>query len=76
MELYTCKDIRDLESNFDMTDGDYIVISVHGDDTHFDGYADVYDATVSHMGKGGMVHGEYDAVITHRAAVYYHHGDD
>lgn len=78
MDLYNKKDINNLENEFELTEGQFITISMAGEnsesETYFDGYADVYDVTVNVHGKDGD-YVSYDAVITHEALYFHTYGE-
>jgi len=70
MNLYTANNIKELTNDLG-----FFSINVEDTDTYFDGYAQVYDATVSYQNEAGDWT-DFEAVITHEALCFHHYGEE
>lgn len=79
MELYTKKDVRNIPEEIELKSSQYYVLTLKDDDVYFDGYAEVYDATIT-IHNSDDTHDanqqkEFDVTITHEAYCYEVHGE-
>lgn len=70
MNLYTAKDIKELVNEIG-----FFSINVENTDTYFDGYTQVYDATVHYQDEAGKWV-EFEADVTHEALCFHLYGEE
>lgn len=79
MNIYTRKDIMDIKHKLDIKPGQHYVVTLDNDEagdseTYFDGFANVYDCTIT-VWRGGTKYDGYTGTITHEMYCYYTYGD-